>query len=102
MSRVCVRVRGGNGKESQGNVRGEAQRNVWNAVARRLPLIKGDHGRNATLKRMDKQSGVGECVRTWEGQGKAVQSQLRGEGLIGPTSHYRMGSVNGRRVGRRL
>lgn len=32
-------------------------RNVWNAFARCLSLIKSEYGRNATLKKLDKQKG---------------------------------------------
>lgn len=65
-----------------------------------LSLIKGEYGRNATLKRLDKQKGGAGGLGFWRGRGGCLKaeegawSQLRHIAvLICPTFCYRMGSV---------
>lgn len=69
---TCKMMGGGEheGKPAKGtkkDVRGEGGmegRNFWNAFACCLPPIKGEYGRNATLKRLNKQGGrvLGVCM----------------------------------------
>lgn len=52
-------------------------RNLWNAFAHCLSLIKGEYGRNATLKRLDKQKG------RWRGVGILERERRVPEGSRG-------------------
>lgn len=58
-------------------------RNLWNAFARCLSLIKGEYGRNATLKDWINRRGGGGVLGFWRGRGgclkvaEGARSQLR-------------------------
>lgn len=63
-------------------------RNLWNFFACCLSLIKGEYERNATLKRLDKQKGVGEMrdsVRILERERRVTEGK---GGQVEPAEWY--------------